>query len=256
MPITAASQPTNIPPRVQLTVSGLTDATTTILRNDPDGRSRAVRGAEPLTLTGGGGVALDYEAPLGSPVTYTSAPPVNAAETSGPVTVDSLDVWLIHPGVPDLSVRVPAVNVTALQERTRAARAAVMQPPGRSTPVVVSEVRSSTTGGITVITETFADRDAMWALLELGITLLLNAPATLGWGVTWEYISVGDVTEDYLSRGLNAARLFSLPYTVVDRPAGALVTQWAYGDVTTYSTYTAVLAAYPTYTSLLANTPT
>lgn len=254
MPITVTAQPTNSPPRVQINVTGLTDATTTIMRNDPDGRTRPVRAAEPATLTSGTWLGYDYEAPFGMAVTYTSLPPTNPAETSNADTLTVPDVWLVHPGVPDVSVRVDPQHVMTLDDRSRTARAAVLQPLGRATPIVVSETRSSVQSGLTVITDTLTDRDAMWAVLAGGSALLLNVPPSLDWGVTWEYVSIGDVSESYVAGGASESRIFALPYTVVDRPIGSLQAQWTYaGLLGKYTTYGDTLAHYATYADALAN---
>lgn len=256
MAISVTAQPANVPPRVQITISGLSDSTTTITRLDPDGRVRAVRAAEPATLVAGAWQGFDYEMPLGVPVTYTSTPPLNAVETSTAATVTVTDGWLVHPGVPDLSVRLPQANVTQLEERTRAARSAVLQPLGRATPIVVNETRSGVQSGLTLLTETLDAAADVLAAVSSGAPMLLNFPPTWGWGVTWEYISIGDVTEGFVAKGLSAARLFTLPYTVVDRPVGSLTAQWTWaGVVAQYATWADVTAAFDTWTKLVANEP-
>lgn len=422
MPITATAQPANTPPRVELKLADVEGTSVTILRNDPDGRSRPVRTAEPATLTGGAWTGFDYEAPLGQAVTYTlvsdtvqtaelltsnqrtfesgtalgwlgfgnttvaqttalarsgtgslsmtavaagsiqattntsaaAVPPVMSAtpgvtytgsvwmraattartcalrmgffdsvgaqigtytvgtsaanttsgwtqftvtavapantarltiyaaavsaaqgevhyiddasvtyvttsttEVSTAVTLDVADIWLVHPGIPDLSVRVPADMVQQLDERTVAARSAVLQPLGRVTPIVVSDVRSAPQTGLAVFTETADARNALRALLARGQAVLVNIPLTLGWGVTYEWAAIGDVTEAYFNRGLSESRIFTLPYHVVDRPVGGLAAQWTYTDMhAASSSYAAVVATYATYSDIVAVTPT
>lgn len=177
-----------------------------------------------------------------------------AAQVSAPVTLAVTDPWLIHPGIPDLSLAIPADSIESVAPRTRAARAAVLQPLGRSTPVVVSEARAAPATGLELTTDTSAARDALNDLLADGSALLLNLPPALGWGFTYEWIAVGDTVETAIAGG-NDFRRFSLPYSVVDRPVGGVVAQWAWSDVLTYSTWADVMAAYDTYAELLANTP-
>lgn len=253
--LTVAAQPANVPPRVQLTAAGFSGAELSIVRNDPDGRTRPVRSAEPAPLLSGSWAGFDYEAPFGEAVTYTAIPTAGSSVTSSAATVTVSDVWLVHPGIPDLSVSFTRDNVGKLESRSRAARTTIHRPIGRVKPIAVSESRDTTESGITVLTDTTDEENAVWALLESGMPLLLNVPPSLGWGISSEWMSVGDVTEDYFNRGLSGSRVFALAYTVVDRPVGALVAEWTYaGVLTTYATYADVLANYDSYTDLLTNT--
>lgn len=254
MPLVATAQPGNVPPRVQLEATGLAGTTTTILRLDPDGRTRTVRTAEPATLTSGYWLGFDYEAPLGAPVTYrtTDTTPV----TAGPVTLDATLIWLVHPGVPARSISILPELIGQVDPRSRAARSGVMQPLGRQTPVVVSEPRASSTFGIRFLTETVADIDRVWTLIADGAALLLNIPPVLGWGLTWQYVNVGDVQAEDIGGIASGARVWTFPLTVVDRPIGAQLAQWTYATMLTDNTlasYADVMTKFGTYSNLQAN---
>lgn len=254
MPLVATAQPDNTPPRVKLDATGLTGTSVTIVRVDPDGRTRTVRTAEPGTLTSGAGTWFDYEAPYGQPVTYrtTDSSPVTAA----PVTLNATSVWLIHPGVPGRSISVAAENVGSVEPRARAARAAVMQPLGRNTPIVVSEPRGASTFGWTFLTETLGQLDAVWTLLADGSALLLNIPPAFGWGLTWQYVNVGDAQENDIAGGNVPARVWSMSLQVVDRPIGSQLAQWTYATLLAdplMVSYADVQTRFATYSNLYAN---
>lgn len=261
--ITATADPTNLPPRVALSFdfSSLTpDPTTaTLLRNDPDGQQRAVRLTEPASLVAGVWSGYDYESPFGLAVTYTAtstSPPDTVTSTA--VTLTVADPWIRHPGVPSLSVKIPATRFRkdSLATRARTTSRATFMPIGRSMPVVItSGARSSPVTEMTIRTDTDPELSAVWDLIEDESILLLDIPPAMAWGVTHEYISIGDVTEARVGDwGANPRRWFSLPYVVVDRPAGGLQAQFTYADVlAAHSTYTQVKTRYNTYANLLAN---
>jgi hypothetical protein len=261
--ITATAEPANLPPRVLVSIdfTSLTPDPTeaTVMRNDPDGRQRAVRLAEPAALAAGLWQGYDYESPFGQAVTYeaTSVTPAGAV-TSSSVTLNVTVPWLRHPGIPTLSVPVPtdSFRKDSLASRARATSRAVFTPLGRETPIVVtSGVRSTPQTDMTLRTDTDAERDALWALLATEAVVLLDIPPGLSWGVTHEFISVGDVVESRVADwGSHASRWFSLPYLVVDRPAGGLQAQFTYADVLAdHATYALVRSRYNTYSDLLAN---
>ncbi len=257
--LTAAPEPGNSPPRVLLTLD-MSDvspvpASATVSRLDPDGRTRAVRLAEPAKLTGGQWTGYDYETPFGQPVTYTAV----AGSTSvagAPVTLDVSTVWLRHPGVPSLSMPLPRQAPSTLATRRRASTRGVFRPLGRSTPLVVTEgTRQAPETALVVKTSSLDEMRRLWDLLADESVLLLTLPAGLGWGVTHEYISVGDVEESRVAGwGGYEPRVFMLPYTVVDRPAGGLQSQWTWGDVLArFASWSEVLAFYPSWQDVLTN---
>jgi hypothetical protein len=255
MTITAAAQPADTPPRVALNLASITGTEATILRVDPDGRSRPVRSAEPAALTSGAWIGWDYEAPFGAPISYTVVPTTGATQSTAQLTLDVPDIWLIHASLPDLSMRLDTQQVTALAPRARSPRSAVLTPLGRSTPVVVSDVRASASAGIELFTDTYDQRDELWALLDDGTPILVNIPPGLGWGITAEWAAVEEVTETPIV-GNSTVRTFTLPYAVVDRPVGALTATWTWaGVIAAYPTWGDALAAYDTYADVLANTP-
>lgn len=177
-------------------------------------------------ITGDVAVVTDYETPLGVPVRWrtTIQNPSGSGTysyTSDPVTLDAeaTDVWLKDPGSPARSVRITVA--TPMPTWSRAARQGVSQVRGRALPVVINDVRGGTTGDLTVVTETDADVDALWWVLDSGGPLLLQWPP--GWGQHDMYVSVGDVQAtpvvDYAEFH---DRKWTLPLTEVDRPIGGV----------------------------------
>lgn len=251
--VTPTVQVDNHPPRVRLDVTasaGETEATVT--RLDPDGRTRTVRTTDgnPLTISAGLGLVYDYEAPFGSPVSYsTLESPSTVADA---VTVDVDEVWLIHIGVPDLSM---PITVASFGSRTRRVVQSVFRPLGGEFPVVHTDgARKAPDSVLDVRTETESERASLEAVTWDAGVLLLNVPAGLGWGVPTCYIAVGDMEESRLyDYAAEPRRYVSLPYQVVDRPEGGTQAERTYADVVAdYSTYADVMTAYSTYFDLLA----
>ena len=226
----------------------------TVTRLDSDGQTRTVRTADgnPLVLTTSGatrvGTLYDYEMPFGVEVTYsTLETPANTATATVPET----RVWLIHPGVPSISMPITAEKVGS---RSRKAQRGVHYPMGRKYPVVQTDgSRKAAEYTLSVYTATVSEGANLEALLDDATPLLLNVPAAKGWGITAEYVSVGDVEEARVTRFPGEpARIWQLPLTVVDAPVGGSQAERSYVDLLEYSSYTELQSSYATYAALLA----
>lgn len=249
----------NSPPRVRLNITdtGTPNVTaTTVTRLDPDGRTRPVRTADgnPLTLTTSGsnrvGLLYDYEVPFGAPVTYSTleSPTVLAA----PVTVAVTRVWLIHPGVPELST---TITVAALGPRARKVQQGVFYPMGRGAPVVQTDgARKAAEYTLSVLTMTENERAKLDQILADAGPLLLNVPSSKGWGITYEYLAVGDVSENRQSPFAGEPlRVTEMACTVIERPVGGSQSERTYVDVLAINaTYASLMPKYNTYLDLLA----
>lgn len=252
--VTPTVEASNVPPRVRLDIadSGTPAVTqTTVTRLNPDGSLVPVRtyDGNPVALTSGTALLYDYEAPYGQAVSYSSTE--SASVVSAQVTVPETRIWLVHPGVPALST---PITVQSWGEVTVRATQGVFWPMGRSTPVVVTDgARKSAQFTLTVLTGTSDEAASMAALLgDLG-SLLLNIPASKNAGRPTGYVAVGDVQVSRPSRITSeAARLWTLDCTDIDRPVGGSQAQRTYVDLLSYPTYAALQAAYPSYTALLA----
>jgi hypothetical protein len=194
-----------------------------------DGALTPVRGesgdAVAVPITGDLAVAADYEAPLGVPVRYLLRVYTGSdylRTTSRPVTLPeppNTDIVVKDPVQP---VRQATITADTLPDWSRAARQGVHQISGRATPIVITDIRTSRTGTLTVVTATRDDITRLWWVLESGRTLLLQWPES--WSETDTYVQVGDVTEAHIVKWAKASdRTWSLPLIEVDRPVGGLV---------------------------------
>lgn len=199
-----------------------------------------------------GGITYAWTGTAGASIsTAISAPPVTDTPTDT-ATVDVTDVWLIHPGVPDLSVKL---NLRPLPERVRTVNRGIFTPYGRALPIVVTDGRrKAAQTALATRTDTLEELAALQALTTDTAVLLLQIPATLGLGVTSEYISLGDLTESPVTNvSADQKRLISGPYLVTSRPVGGSQSQRTYADLMAEcATYQAVLDLYDTYLDVLA----
>lgn len=243
----------NVPPRVRLNITASAGETsTTITRLNPDGSVVPVRtnDGNPLTISGGTALLYDYETPFG-PVSYSSLE--SPGTVSAQVTIDAGSVWLVHPGVPALSMAVE-LRVGSLAEESYAVSQGVFRPMGRANPVIVTDgTRKGMQSSMTVGVDNANDLRAIRALISDAGVLFLNIPASLGYVVDSCYIAVGDVRITRPSTvGSDPHRDIELPFYVVDRPAGGSQAARTLLDLLDYPTLNSLQAAYPTLTALLA----
>ncbi|HET8684968.1 MAG TPA: hypothetical protein VFM54_24310 [Micromonosporaceae bacterium] len=253
--LTVVADPDRARTRVELYWPGV--RTAQVVRVDAGGTEHPVRGGEPA-LVCTGWARYDHEAPLDQAVTYraTSDQATGAQCSSAPVALASQGrAWLKHPTRPHLS-RVVAVR--EMRTRAQAARRGVARPEDRPDPVVVHQVRATSSGSVLLQTDgTWADQTALAQLLADGAPLLLQTPATRG-GESL-YISVDTTDVDPLDPmlGTELLRRFVLPFDTLERPPGQATgpadAQYA-GVATAYHTYGAVPAGEATHLDL-AMTP-
>lgn len=258
--VTATVEASNVPPRVRLDVVDNGSPSffqTTVTRLNPDGTTVPVRtqDGDPLPLTTSGsnrvGLLYDYEAPFQGAVSYSTA------ETPGSVTpqvtVSEDRIWLIHPGVPALSMPV-TLGKGSLTTVARAAKRGVFYAMGRQNPVVQTDgARKGAESQLNILTSSTADLASLQALLQDTGVLLLNIPAERDYGFATCYIAVGDVEETRPVELLPVGwRSTSLPFVIVDRPAGGSQAQRTLADLFVYATLADLMPAYPTLADLLA----
>ncbi|GFN09564.1 hypothetical protein Smic_81200 [Streptomyces microflavus] len=177
-----------------------------------------------VTIVGDTAVVEDYEAPLGVEVRYYLKVWTGSsyrAVLSDPVMIPepvSTEIVLKDPGL-------PARQTTAVVSKggqptwTRRARQGVNAVRGRSRPIVISDMRTSREGTMTLVTETAEDLASMWWLLESGNILLIQWPSL--WGERDVYVAVGDVAEaPVVEYAEYTDRTWTVPLTEVDRPIG------------------------------------
>ena len=208
-----------------------------VWRYDESGKRYPVRGYGgdwiDVPFSGSGTIVVeDYEAPIGSRVYYrvvwsnldTSTGVNEASIDTRTVTAPSISdpsmVWLKSPGQPGLNRQVMMAENLSWE---RAARSAVYPVVGRSSPVVISEVRSSKAGQIKIRVGRLDEHSALEALLSSGLPILLQV--TPGYaGITGNlYLAVGDVQWEPESWSAAVPGwLWTLNVTEIDRPAGGI----------------------------------
>lgn len=217
--ITVVPDLTTTPPSVKVTVADPSGAvqSATVLRYHADGSRGTVRTGDgkPVPLVNGSATLVDFEAPYGQQLTYAA----NGIALSSPITVAESRVWLTHLFHPERSM---PVKVADLDPGKRTIRQGVKWVIGRDDPIVVTDgQRRRPQPTLTVRTPTLSDLTRLETLLSDGSTLLFNVPADKGWGVTAQYVAVGDVDEARVVRyGKGPQRNWTLPYQVVSAPLG------------------------------------
>lgn len=254
--------PTNSPPRVRfdVTIPAGTGGTVLIVRTDPDGRGYPVRLADPAAFVGTAWVGYDYETPYGASVSYAAAvtylnPGTVTDNLAATTTLSVSDVWLVHPGIPALSMRLD--KVTSTGDRLRPVSRGIFEAFGRPDPIIVTDgKRKSVQASLSVRTRTLSELAALIALTADCAVLLLNVPASLGWGLVNEYVSFGDLGEAReVDIGADPYRITSGPYHVVSRPVGGSQSQRTWATVLAESaTWQDVLNTRTTWSELLAPT--
>ena len=244
----------NTPPRVRLNITASAGETsTTVTRLDPDGDTVPVRTEDggPLPISAGVGLLYDYEMPYGLSVTYSSLE--SPGTVSAQVTAAESQIWLVHVGVPALSVPVE-LNADSFAEEEWGAEQGVYWPLGGEFPIVHTDgQRKAPASSVVVRTHTLDELEAVRTLLSDMGTLLLNVPVSLGLGVDACYVAVGPVRNRRLVNiGGDPNRVIPLPYQVVDRPVGGSQAQRTLVDLLAYPTLGSLQAQYPTLLDLLA----
>lgn len=221
--VTAVANPDSTPPSVLLTLTGSGSAALTRYVNGIVQGTVMTADGQPTTVNGATSF-IDYAAPYGAQVSYQ----VNGAGAlTDAVQINTDTPWLVDPFTPARSVPV-SLRAGSFEQRTRATVRGVFQPIGRVRPLVVtSGARPSAESSIIVETTSDYEADHLELLLAYDSVLLLNVPASLGFGVPTDFISVGDVTEARPSDiGANPLRAWTLPFQVVDPPVAGTGTVW------------------------------
>jgi hypothetical protein len=256
--LTATAVAAGTPPRVDLTLNWAGAEEITVQRVDPDGRTRPVRLGEPAELTAGVWTGSDYESWFGETSTYQATSGSATIDAAATVTLDVDTAWLRHPAQPTLSQQV---DVQGDGEPVRRVNRAVHEPLGRKYPIVVTDgQRRSKQSTITFRTQTLDEADALLALVDDAAVLLLDIPPAWGWGITHQYMSLGDLTEARTTGPNRGAwvpvRNWTADYIVVDRIPDTVEADRTWATVITEATtWTELVAMYDTWTDVLSGTP-
>lgn len=231
-------------PRVGITLSAWTDGSVTITRVHANGDRIPVRDVPPAS--GGTSFVYDYEMVKGEAFTY-EAYSGSTLITSGSVTVNSTDMDILVPGMPQLVLPINAAEVPdAAMERPTADLAG----PFRSVPASEYGELQSATFEVTLRAESLAQRIATEQILSQSGVLLLRMPLT-EYAAT--YIEVSRVVRRTVVpyRRLDASttseadkRTYALTCRATTCPVGG-----SFGDST--ASYQALVDSGRTYQTLL-----
>jgi hypothetical protein len=274
--IDVSADPTTSPPRVVIFVNNCSGTTAQIYRTDPSGSQTPVRGGDPATLASGQWVGFDYEAPYNQSVTYTIVPDdLSTPATSPAAALLSEQAWLIHPGVPSLSLPVTGILLTDDQSDSGTALHA---PLGRPDPIPISDGARKTPafqvsfrtggsvlsypGGFTfpgVMTFPGAQNqnDQLTAILQDSSPLLLQIVYPFTDISAYRWVSVGRVNIARVTMQFgDQQRVWTLDCTQITRPAGGIAAQRTWADVLAEAgTWQDEMNKYPTWTGVVTGLP-
>lgn len=253
-------------PRVEILITPMpVDVDEITIYRTWQGQRSVVRGASRAEVAGDH-LVVDYEAPLGASIVYTSvgydSSGVPSQESTGStVTVSVSDAWIQDPLDPTSAMQAGLTTprdlmftVPSFLPAPRAMAASVAGIVGAPVPVGMGGTRQAASGmPLTLDARTPAVAAALEALLDQAYPLCLRTPATLVRqlsGLTYlsiqEYIPTPD-------DGWDSATVYSMTADTVRGPgAGIVVQPRTYDDLLAEAaTYNDLLSLYPTYLDML-----
>jgi hypothetical protein len=237
------------PPRLQVSVTGLTIGDAVTLYRNVGGDSEPVRGGSTASVTATAFVVNDNEQPFGAPFTYTAVVnTTNYVSASQNVALPGGKVVLSDA----ITGAAAEVIISAWDEKTYTRPAAMYRAGGRN--VVVSSANlGQFTADIELVTDSESSRVALFAVLDdptEGVLQLRSADSTTYDGVDC-YIVVTDAREKrYSQRGDDQRRFWTLTLVEVEgwsdllTPAGFTLLDLA--NAYTGLTLAAINSAYAT----------
>lgn len=252
-------------PRVEVLISTMPgDADRVTVHRSWRGQRTTVRDAEDVEVAGDF-LVVDYEVPLGTPVTYTcrtlDVSGVPSQESPGTTTTVSVDdVWIQDALDPTTAVRVviasyAAGGVTIIGDSFMPAvySADVVAPPvaGSPLPIAYGGVRRAASRmPLTLIAWTPSDAGALRTLLTSAFPLCVRTPATVPQLSGLTYLSLPDLLETP-HPGWVTTRFSATGDSVRGPGSGIAVQPRTYADLLDEAaTYADLLPLYPTYVDL------
>lgn len=222
-----------------------------------DSASRIDPGGEWMP-TGGDDSSIAWAGAAGNSMSIYSGPSTMVSTSTCVIDLPAVDplacgpVIISDPVATALGIWVGLINIGDLDH---AATQVVSKVINRAPPVVSGQVRSWETGEFTVMTSTLDQRTFFREVVKSGRILLWRNPDRDYPENNW-YVAFGDITESRISPDhRHPARLWTLPYVRVERPAGLIAvssgTTW--GQVKTMGTWADVLAARSSWLELMTS---
>ena len=186
-------------------------------------------------------------------------------ESSSPVTLSPDTGWLIHPGNPAKSMRLPLGHITGMGDTTRRSNATRHDILGARYPIYTNPgPRYSRELSMKLRTRTADDENMLDNLLDDQTPILFNPRGVDASRLNLDpmYLQVGDVTAARYAQSLYPTsdspqhwRDWTLPCTQVDSPAvSQQAVGWTYAQLLNDNTrYQSVIISYKDYASLQAH---
>lgn len=186
-------------------------------------------------------------------------------ESSSPVTLSPDTGWLIHPGNPAKSMRLPLGHITGMGDTTRRSNATRHDILGARYPIYTNPgPRYSRELSMKLRTRTADDENMLDNLLDDQTPILFNPRGVDASRLNLNpmYLQVGDVTAARYAQSLYPTsdspqhwRDWALPCTQVDSPAvSQQAVGWTYAQLLNDNTrYQSVIISYKDYASLQAH---
>ena len=215
--------------------------------------------------------AADYAAMQARGVTWFDGDSFQAGtttqydESSSPITLSPDTGWLIHPGNPAKSMRLPLGHITGMGDTTRRSNATRHDILGARYPIYTNPgPRYSRELSMKLRTRTADDENMLDALLDDQTPILFNPRGVDASRLNLDpmYLQVGDVTAARYAQSLYPTsdspqhwRDWTLPCTQVDSPAvSQQAVGWTYAQLLNDNTrYQSVIISYKDYASLQAH---
>ncbi len=177
----------------------------------------------PGWLDGAGDAAISWVGTAGNSVSQFYAPSAvigtSTCQLDPPAVVPCEPVFLSDPVNVTLSIWAGLIK---LGEPTHPGTRALYRAMNRAPAIAVSQKRSWEDSELTLLTETLVERGRMLTMLSTGRILLLRNPDPSYPETNW-YISIPDVVESRVFQDARRPeRLWTLPYTRVERPSGLI----------------------------------
>lgn len=254
-------------PRVGITIDGLSttvESTVTVWRSVAGEDRAAVRGLRRRRIVDADYV-VDYEAPLGRPVTYSMevSGPVTPATLTATATVPSSDLWMQDPLDPSTAVAVAPFDDGAQTYFAASALSTIGYPSSGSRARVMGAKYDTLLGGgrggasgvpFDVYTSAIEAANRLRLLLDAASPLLVRTiPAVSPPLPALAYVDAA-LTEQPVDTFMGGTTTFwELRGDLVTAPSiNLLVPTWTYAQVTAlYETYTTAGARGGTYLAWL-----
>lgn len=167
-------------------------------------------------------ILYDTEAPNGETLDYRTravgADFVVSDWVYETTSYSSSQWWLKHPFDPSMNV---ALNMRSYPGSTANVRTALHWVLGRSDPVAVTETVGLPAGDLQVRCDTYAERQALTALINSGVPLLLSGPVAERDDDRW-IVFTGAARERIIDKAWVPETWETLPWQEVARPDGDL----------------------------------